>query len=618
MKRLLFLAAAGLLLAAGYLTSCERHPRPNPVEAARTRFRQDLDTLRRLVQTELLPLAQRGTRTDSLQAAFVRCRAAYKRIEPFAEYFMPTTSRLVNGPPLDEIELEENTAFEPGGFQVIEEFIYPEFDTSQRAELVRFVRKLNRELNRYAMLWEAFDFTEAHVFDALRLQVFRLESLGLSGFDTPACRTALPEAAVTLATVEGYLDVFENRESVPAYAALRQALTGARAQLKRGTSFEVFDRMDFLVRYANPITGGLLDVQRGLGIAPFGEVRALRADARTWFEPNAFNPDFYAPDADSRMTPAKVRLGKRLFHDPLLSKSGTRSCASCHQPDRAFTDGLAKSPDLHDGFTDRNAPTLLNAVFQNGQFYDLRARNLEGQSRDVVENRDEMHGSVEETARRLQADAEYRKEFATAFRLTGPIQPAHVLNALASYERSLTSFNSPFDRYLRGERTALNDAEIRGFNLFMGKAQCGICHFMPLFNGTVPPGFTKTELEVIGTPATPANDRLDADQGRYAINQLPQLRHAFKTPTVRNVALTAPYMHNGVYRTLEEVVEFYDRGGGTGLGFDLPNQTLPGDRLNLTKREKSELVQFLKALTDASVAEIPKPIRPAVAQAARR
>ena len=159
---------------------------------------------------------------------------------------------------------------------------------------------------------------------------------------------------------------------------------------------------------------------------------------------------------------------------------------------------------------------------------------------------------------------------------------------------------------MRGDDAALTADEVRGFNVFMGKAQCGICHFIPLFNGNVPPEFTNSESEVIGVPrradnrrpsaARPSAARIDSGEGRYINTKMAPLRYAFKTPILRHAAQTVPYMHNGVYKTLDEVVDFYDRGGGTGLGFDLPNQTLPEGKLNLTVSEKKALVAFLKVL----------------------
>jgi len=170
------------------------------------------------------------------------------------------------------------------------------------------------------------------------------------------------------------------------------------------------------------------------------------------------------------------------------------------------------------------------------------------------------------------------------------------MNAIGSYVRSLTYLNSRFDAYMRGDKTAMNADEVAGFNLFMGRAKCGTCHYMPLFNGTFPPRYMKIETEVIGVPQTAAGKKIDDDLGRYAVVKAESVRHAFKTPGLRNVARTAPYMHNGVFGTLEQVVDFYNKGGGAGLGLKIENQTLPFDKLELTEKERNRLVSFMKTL----------------------
>ncbi len=153
---------------------------------------------------------------------------------------------------------------------------------------------------------------------------------------------------------------------------------------------------------------------------------------------------------------------------------------------------------------------------------------------------------------------------------------------------------------MQGDKSKLTRKEKQGFNLFMGKAKCATCHFTPVFNGTTPPLFNKSEAEVLGVPASRDTVKpvIDPDEGRYSLYHYPQYKHAFKTPTVRNITKTAPYMHNGVYRTLDEVLEFYNKGGGTGLGMKIDNQTLSGDRLNLTKGEMKAIIAFLGALED--------------------
>lgn len=569
---------------------------------AKQMFSQDLDSLESFVSGPLLELAERSSDEDSLRAVFQKCRLTYKKIEHLTEYYFPATSRILNGPPLPEYELEENKTFEPGGLQVIEEMVYP-FDTSARADLVKEIRKMQPELRRCRELWTVTELTEAHLFDAVRLQLFRDITLGISGFDTPISFTAIPELTANLQALRRYVDLFPGEKDAELDLLFQKAI----AFTQKNPNFDTFDRLSFVSDYINPLTGRLLDYQKALGYAPFKDLLPLRGDARTLFDKNLFNPDFYTGDANAFSNKDKVVLGERLFYETRLSANDARSCASCHQPDKAFTDGLPKSAGLKGASVARNAPTLFYAALQEKHFYDQRASSLEAQSQDVIQNHDEMHGSLPEACVRLKKDSAYVALFKKAFPTLEEIQPAHVMNALASYERTLLPFDSRFDRYMRGEKTLLNGSEKRGFNLFMGKAKCGTCHFMPIFNGTVPPTFTHSESEVLGVMTAPISGKIDADEGRgAAYPTMPDLKHAFKIPTVRNVARTAPYMHNGAYRTLEQVVDFYDHGGAVGFGLNLPNQTLPADSLRLDALEKSDLVAFMEALTDLDVIQLSK------------
>jgi cytochrome c peroxidase len=205
---------------------------------------------------------------------------------------------------------------------------------------------------------------------------------------------------------------------------------------------------------------------------------------------------------------------------------------------------------------------------------------------------------------RLRGSSDYPMRFVAAFggRADSAVTSLRLRIALAAYLRSLQALESRFDRAVRGDTLALTTEERHGLTVFVGKGKCATCHFVPLFNGVTPPAFIEAEPEVIGAPsrATTSAGALDADVGRYAIDRIELHRHAFKTPTLRNVALTAPYMHNGAYRTLEQVVDFYDRGGGHGIGIVLDNQTLPTARLRLTPAERRDLVSFLRALTDTA------------------
>jgi cytochrome c peroxidase len=330
------------------------------------------------------------------------------------------------------------------------------------------------------------------------------------------------------------------------------------------------------------------------------ENRAHNPSAQTLFDSGAFNPLFYAPSGTVAASPVQIALGKKLFGEPLLSANGKRSCITCHVPAKAFTDGLRLSAALPEGEKlRRNTPTLLNAALQPALFYDSHISFLEDQAHDVISNRQEMGGLFQSITKALKKYKSYNKEFRSAYP-AGKLTPTTIKAALAAYVRSLVKMNSPFDAYMRGDEKALSDEALKGFNLFMGKAKCGTCHFMPLFSGTVPPLFDKMESEVLGTPVN--SDTLypvpDLDSGKYHLYGIPHQLYSFKTTTVRNAAVTAPYMHHGVFSTLEEVLLFYDRGGGKGLGFNLPNQTLPAGKLHLTGEEKKYIISFIKALSD--------------------
>ena len=230
-------------------------------------------------------------------------------------------------------------------------------------------------------------------------------------------------------------------------------------------------------------------------------------------------------------------------------------------------------------------------------FLDNRAGSLEGQIVGVVKNHDEFNTDLEHIIKVIKEDKNYSIAFDTLYKRGAT--DLNIRHSIASYIRTLNPFNSKFDNNINGKENTLTKEEIKGFNLFMGKAACATCHFPPLFNGTVPPNFNESELEVIGVAQTQKNKYLDNDYGRYNIFKTEERKGAFKTPTIRNIVLTAPYMHNGAYNNLEDVMDFYNKGGGVGLGFDLPNQTLPFENLNLSNEEIQYIIIFMETLTDS-------------------
>lgn len=569
-------------------------PAAVPAREVKKSFMQqitDLDSAVSRLQADI-----RAKHPPAIQESFKRARIAYKRVEFISAYYSPETTRALNGPNIPEVD-DDLRVNEPQGFQVLEEMVFPEVAEGAYPDMLHAADVIRANVNRLRKISETNDLTDSHIFDAMRLEVFRVVSMGITGFDSPVAFHSLPEVAAALGSLQEQTAHYTaNSRNNILGAQLDSTFNAAIGYVRKSTDFNAFDRLVFIRQYANPLSSRLLDAQKALGIPVFTDKRLLSPSARTLTDSGAFDADYFINFEEQAMTTQRVALGKMLFFSPVLSIKSGRTCAACHQPDKAFTDGEPKSFAV--GFNglriSRNAPTLLNASFQAAQFADSRVTFLEDQASDVIRNPDEMHGSLPDAVAALRKQDASRKLFEEAY--TDGVTESNLKNAIASYIRSLSSLDSRLDRHFRGSENALSIEEKAGFNLFMGKAKCATCHFFPLFNGTVPPAYLETESEVLGTPATAEGKAVDPDVGKFVLTKREPHRYAFKTPTVRHVALTAPYMHNGVFRTLEEVVDFYDRGGGNGLGFNLDNQTLPFDKLNLTDPEKKALVAFMKIL----------------------
>ena len=280
--------------------------------------------------------------------------------------------------------------------------------------------------------------------------------------------------------------------------------------------------------------------------------------------------------ADSPLTPARVALGRKLFFDPILSHDRTVACATCHRPDHGFASPEPRPIGIGGRTAARRAPSLFNRAYGTAFFWDGRAATLEEQALEPIANPDEMGSSVADALTRLKADDGYREQFANAF--DDGLTAANLGKAIASFERVLLRGDSPIDKFRqRGERSAMTKAELHGLWLYESKGQCWQCHSGKNFTDE---GFHNTGVSWGGT-----------DVGRYAVTKADADRGKYKTPTLRGVKLTAPYMHDGSMKSLEEVVEFYNKGGSTNPHLDPAMKPL-----NLSKEELADLVAFLKAL----------------------
>ncbi|SFT69622.1 cytochrome c peroxidase [Lishizhenia tianjinensis] len=552
------------------------------------------------LKNSLLQLKSLAENADQnrLQEVFVESRLHYKHIEFIVEYFFRETALKVNGPNLLEATPSmPNMPLYPSGFQVVEEFVYSQEELNREA-LMDEVDGLLEGIEKLTQLESAVLLDDANLIYALKLNMYRLITKGITGFDSPVSLNSVKEAEFTLEAMDEVLGYLEHVNDLSILT--KQSIVYLQ---NYSGSFDDFNRADFIRVYLNPLTAAIQEYTKREKIGyPNHLDFAIRKDAKHMFEENAFDLSFFAPQDALELTPENVALGKRLFEEKKLSVDGSRNCASCHNPQLAFTDGLKVNTVLgkNEGLL-RNTPTLVNAGYQSTQFYDGRVAFLEDQAHAVITNKQEMGGVFTDIIKSLLKDKSYQKAFQEVYGEKS-ITDREIKLALAAFTRSLSAMNSPFDQYMRGDDEALATGEINGFNLFMGKAKCATCHFAPLFNGVAPPFYEKMESEVLGLPVANVEEGavLDGDLGKYEIYKIQHHKRAFKTTTVRNVALTAPYMHNGVFNTLEEVVDFYNEGGGKKYGFELENQTLPFDQLNLTDEEQKHIVLFMQALTDTT------------------
>jgi cytochrome c peroxidase len=325
---------------------------------------------------------------------------------------------------------------------------------------------------------------------------------------------------------------------------------------------------------------------------------------------------------DNPQTAEKIALGEKLFFDGRLSADGTVACATCHDPRRAFTDGRPTSIGIHGRAGQRNAPTILNALYNKTQFWDGRAKTLEDQAVFPIVNPVEMgQPSLDAAVAAIAGSEEFQGAFRRVF--GRPPNGPDLLRALASYERAQVSFDSPFDHFIAGETKAIDDAAKRGWELFNTKARCNKCHALTETKRDVT-NFTDNDFHNIGIGilrhnvvalARQAEQRLDSGDmaaidraaiqtdmsalGRFLITKKQADTASFKTPNLRNVLLTAPYFHDGSQETLWDVIDHYNKGDG------LKNPWLDEDiqPLALTERDIDDLVAFLAALTSSDYRE---------------
>ena len=286
---------------------------------------------------------------------------------------------------------------------------------------------------------------------------------------------------------------------------------------------------------------------------------------------------------------AKAELGRYLYFDKRLSSDGTVSCATCHDPKYGYTDGAPVSTGIRGQKGSRSAPTVINRAFSLAQFWDGRAATIEEQAKGPIANPIEMGNTHEAAAAAIAKIQGYRPMFVKAFG-SDSVDIDRIAMAIATFERTVLSGNAPYDRYKKGDKNAMAPEQVRGMSVFFDKAKCDRCHENS--------NFTLNAYANIGI----GMDKLEPDLGRYVMTKDPRDWGVFKIPTLREIEHTAPYMHDGSLKTLEEVVDYYDKGGYANKNLDANIR-----KLNLTDQDKKDLVAFLKALSGAGWQQIQAP-----------
>jgi cytochrome c peroxidase len=296
--------------------------------------------------------------------------------------------------------------------------------------------------------------------------------------------------------------------------------------------------------------------------------------------------------SDNPMTPEKVELGKQLYFDPRLSCDDTVSCASCHDPKKGWSNSTQFATGVRNQMGGRSAPTIINSAYSDLQFWDGRAHQLEGQALGPIQNPIEMDHKLEECVVKLNKLKGYREQFQKVFGTD--VTSENIAKAIAAFERTILSGNAPYDKFKAGDQNALSAAAQRGMKLFFGKGHCSACH-----SGG---NFSDGSFHNIGIGIKAAKP----DMGRYEVTKVEGDKGAFKTPTLREIARHAPYMHDGSLKTLEDVVDHYDKGGIANPQLD--EEIFP---LKLTAQEKADLITFMKeGLSSSDYPDIAPPKLP--------
>jgi len=563
---------------------------------------------------------------QEIKSQIILCRNYLKEMDFWFRYLEPISYKKINGPLPVEWETEVFEKFEKPykreGAGLTLATLYLDEPVIEKEVLLKLIRESEEAVKVYHADSITSNLkTYHHFYLCNRLFLLNLATIYTTGFECPETDRVVPELIVLLESVGQIYQLFN--KSFPEQTLPSDYLAHYHSTIEfvkqQSDSYEQFDHFTFLKEYVNP-----LFIKNQKLILDYKVVSksyvdySLNKSATSIFSKALYNGQntkgVFIRVKDPLVLAEIDRIGKLLFYDPILSGNNLRSCASCHKPTEYFTDTVASS-SLHFNRKDalqRNSPSLINVEYNHLIMLDGKHISLQGQTKDVMFNATEMGSDEVEALKKILSCKEYKTAFQKLLVHTPQekeITYDHVVSAITFYYSKFSKADSGFDDMMNNVKKP--DEQVKeGFNIFMSKAQCGTCHFVPQFNGVKPP-YVNSEFEVLGVPESNTFAMLSDDKGRHGIHAAAETMNGFRTGSLRNITYTKPYMHNGVFKSLLEVVDFYDAGGGIGHGLSIENQTLSSDSLHLTAGEKHKLILFMKSLNEKIPFEEPPILLPA-------
>lgn len=509
-------------------------------------------------------------------------------VEVFEKWEKPY-KRIGAGLSLMEIHLEENKI----DFEKLKNLAIPFLEKNQLFKSDSILNEIQKP---------------KYFYFANRLFLLNLATIYTTGFENPNKESVIKELKILLKNTENIYSAFENDyPNYPLSNEYKKIYQSLISWLEKNNfTFEEFNHYYFIKNFVNllfKINQSLIQ-KYNLQSNSFVDY-SLNNKANSIFDKSLFQAQktkgIFEGIEDSLFLQELKSIGKKLFYDPILSGNNKRACASCHEPKSFFTDNKT-STAIHFNQKEklpRNTPSLINSQFNHLLHIDGQHLDPLSQAFGVLHSTKEMNSDEKNILKKVLSCKEYKhffNESLTKTKANKKVTLEHITSAMVFYYSSFNDYYSSFDKSLNNKNTLINN-EIFGFNLFMGKAECGTCHFPPFFNSIKPP-YTNSEFEIIGVPADSNYKNLSSDLGRYHFHKVKEMKNAFRTPILKNIEKTAPFMHNGVFHSLEQCLEFYNNAGGIGHNLILENQTLSIDSLKLTPEEEFSIIQFLKSLTE--------------------